>query len=147
MNGIELKWMSGTDPIMAELRAFRHQMLYKPFNIPSGRVQWDDTAMNARHLVALKSGSILGYVRLEQHGTEAQVRHLCVDPDQQGCGLGGELLDAVIAKAKEQGAELIFLNARFTAQGLYRSRGFKEVGSLFESEQTLLPHRRMELAL
>lgn len=147
MSRYEYKWVSGTDPAMVELRAFRHRILYQPFGVPSARVDWDDRAENTRHLVAMSGDRIMGYCRLQRDGAEAQIRHLCVDPDERGHGLGGELIDRAMARARQDGAERIFLNARFTAQGLYRSRGFAEVGELFETEQTLLPHRRMERKL
>lgn len=143
----EFRWVGGSEPIMIDLRAFRHRQLYQPFGVPSARIEWNDTQPGVTHLVALRDDEIVGYGRLEKRGSEAQIRHLCVGEGERGNGLGGQLIDLLVSRAKEQGAGQVFLNARFTSQGLYRNRGFKEVGELFQSENTLLPHRRMERAI
>ena len=52
---------------------------------------------------------------------------LAVDPKAQGRGIGGQLLDICIEKAKERGATKISLvteDSNQSAQALYASRGF-----------------------
>lgn len=146
MADIDYKWIAGTEPVMRELAAFRYRILYEPFSVAAA-FDWDDGAPGVFHLVAFDRGDIVGYGRLEVRGAESQVRHLSVDPAKRGRGIGADLLDLLLLRAKQQSCSTVFLNARFTALGLYRSRGFVENGPIFHTEHTHLPHKRMELQL
>jgi len=141
----DLKWVRPGDLVLRELREFRHRVLYAPYGVDMP--EWDDDDPASMHVVALSRGQLAGYGRLVTRGREAQIRHLCMAAQFRGVGLGAELLDELIGRAREQGAGLVFLNARFTALGLYRSRGFKDVGEMFHTENTHLPHKRMERML
>lgn len=142
----EIVAVRSSDPIFCEVKRLRYRVLYEPFGIPEA-FDWNDDDPNSVHLVAMERGDVIGYGRLEITGAAAQVRHLSVDPKWQRQGLGGELLGELIARARASGAKMVYLNARFTALGLYRGYGFVEVGPVFNAEHTHLPHKRMELIL
>lgn len=62
---------------------------------------------------------------------EAHVLNLCVHPHWQGQGHGRRLLEHLLSVADGRGATHIFLEVRATnetAQILYRSLGFNEIG-------------------
>lgn len=144
MTDVDYKWIAGNEPVMRELVEFRYRILYEPFGVAAS-FDWNDGAVGVFHLAAFERGDIAGYGRLEVRGPEAQVRHLSVDLSKRGRGIGAGLLDLLVLRAKQQACELVYLNARFTALGLYRSRGFEERGPIFHTEHTHLPHKRMEL--
>ena len=62
---------------------------------------------------------------------EAEVLTVAVSRKERGRGLGGALLDELLARAREGGAEDVFLEVRSRdpiAQKLYSGRGFAAVG-------------------
>ncbi len=135
-----------SDPAFTQAKMLRYRALFKPFGVPEN-TDFGDTDPASTHVVALDGGRVVGYARLVRRGNEAQIRHLCVDPKVQGRGLGTELMKTLIERARDAGAKTVFLNARFTALGVYRRLGFAEVGPLIPAEDVALPHKRMELKL
>src|SRR5215204_3081895 len=101
-------------------------------------------------------GMALGMQGLADDGAGPPVRGLChvsmvfVTPDHWGMGLGGRLVDALVAEARTRGYDRAQLwthadNPR--ARRLYESRGFKhsgrqkeEFGELIVHYQRALPH-------
>lgn len=74
---------------------------------------------------------IAGYAAAWFVGREAELGDLAVAPNDRRCGIGGELVDAVLEVARTRGVIRMFLEVREgnrSAQGLYRSRGFEIVG-------------------
>jgi len=134
------------DISFAEAKQLRYHVLFAPFGV-SSLAEFDDENPDSTHMVVLDAGRVVGYGRLVMSGSEAQIRHVCVSPSSQGHGVGTRILDALVELAREKGARMVFLNARFTALGVYRRLGFKEVGDLIPAEDIALPHKRMELQL
>ena len=135
-----------TDPAFAEAKQLRYSVLFQPFGISAFR-DFDDGNPDSQHIVYFQGGRVVAYGRLVLRGDEAQIRHLCVSPSAQGQGVGTQVLKELIALARKAGVKTVFLNARFTALGMYRHFGFKEVGGLIPAEDVALPHKRMELNL
>jgi len=86
----------------------------------------------SRHyLVAVQAGVIIGYAGLLAAGTQADVATIAVTGGKQGQGTGAALLEALLAEARRRGCAEVFLEVRvdnLRAQGLYRSRGFSQIG-------------------
>jgi ribosomal-protein-alanine N-acetyltransferase len=64
-------------------------------------------------------------------GTQADVLTIAVHPDRWTHGIGSLLLGALIDEASRRGCTEVFLEVRKDnprAQGLYRRRGFEEIG-------------------
>jgi len=134
------------DISFAEAKQLRYSVLFAPFGV-SSLTDFDDDNPDSTHVAAFDRGRVVGYGRLVMRGSEAQIRHVCVAPTAQGRGLGTAILNSLVALARERGAKTLYLNARFTALGVYRRLGFKEVGELIPAEDVALPHKRMELQL
>jgi ribosomal-protein-alanine N-acetyltransferase len=86
---------------------------------------------DTRHYLVAESGSgIVGYGGLIAYDDEAHIATLGVAVDRQGEGLGALLLDALLAEADRR-SPVVLLEVRAdneVAQGLYRRRGFAEIG-------------------
>ena len=103
-------------------------------------------------LVAEHGGGLLGYVLVLFHGRTALARlySMAVAPEQQGQGLGRELLRAAEAAALDGGAALMRLEVNpgnAAAVALYRSVGYTDIGiyrAYYEDDSDAL---RMEHAL
>jgi GNAT superfamily N-acetyltransferase len=141
-----VRFIDTTDPLFEQAKALRYAVLFEPFGV-SKDTDFEDASFGSLHAVALVGDKVVGYGRLQKRVGEAQVRHLCVDPSAQGGGIGTAVLQALIDRARRDGVKLVYLNARFTAMGVYRRVGFTETGPIFHTEHTHLPHKRMELVL
>lgn len=76
-------------------------------------------------------GTISGYSIMSIAAAEAHVLNLCVHPRVQHHGHGRRLLNTVLERAHEAGAEKVFLEVRpsnVPALALYHSLGFREIG-------------------
>ena len=93
----------------------------------------DELAQTAtRHyLVADDGGTVVGYAGLIAYDDEAHVATIGVAAARQGKGIGAALLDALLAEADRRRSPVVLLEVRAdntVAQGLYRRRGFTEIG-------------------
>lgn len=73
---------------------------------------------------------VIGYAGLLAPGPEADVQTIAVAPAVQGRGVGGVLIDALVAQAGVAGATSLLLEVRAdneAAIGLYRKRGFERI--------------------
>ena len=74
---------------------------------------------------------VLGYVVALLYGEEGEIADLAVAPAARRRGIGGVLLDRVVATAMESGVRALYLEVResnVAARALYQSRGFDQVG-------------------
>jgi GNAT superfamily N-acetyltransferase len=67
-------------------------------------------------------------------------------PEVRGAGFGKALLDACVAAARENGAAILWCNARTSAADFYAKNGWRIVGAEFDIP-TVGPHFRMSRAL
>jgi ribosomal-protein-alanine N-acetyltransferase len=87
---------------------------------------------DTRHyLVAVDdAGCVVGYAGLIAYPEEAHIATVGVTGSAQGQGIGARLLDALLTEADTR-SQVVLLEVRAdneVAQGLYRRRGFAEIG-------------------
>ena len=73
----------------------------------------------------------VGHGVLSAAGDESHLLNLTVKPENQGHGLGLQLLEHLMSRAKNRGAETTFLEVRVsnrTAVRLYERFGYNEIG-------------------
>ncbi|HEX4665683.1 MAG TPA: GNAT family N-acetyltransferase [Chthoniobacterales bacterium] len=121
----------------------RWRVLREPWRQPRGSER-DDREADSHHVMIAGSDSRpLAIGRLHFNSPdEAQVRFMAVEPEAQGRGLGGVILNELERRARAAGAKAIVLNAREDAERFYRKHGFVTVGAaptLFD----VLKHVRM----
>ena len=91
----------------------------------------DTIASSGHHLMSLREGRAVGFLLSSFVLDEAQLLLICVSPDWQGVGVGGQLLKELINRSQDQGQKLIYLEVRSgneRAIRLYRSLGFIDIG-------------------
>lgn len=116
-------------PSVAELekRSFSRPWSAEGFKDVLGR---DDVLF----LVALScrdKTDVLGYICMYMSLDEGEITNVAVLPEYKRQGIATVLLDETVKLAGERGITHIFLEVRRSnepALGLYRSRGFKELG-------------------
>ena len=82
-------------------------------------------------LVAEEAGEICGYLGMYQSLDEGEITNVAVAPEMRNTGIGWELMQVAIAKAKEQGILQIVLEVRVSnasAIHLYEKCGFLNCG-------------------
>jgi ribosomal protein S18 acetylase RimI-like enzyme len=94
--------------------------------------------------VAEEDGAVIGtglcWKQGPRHGTLGAV---IVSPHHQGQGIGRQLMDRVL---QELGERCTLLNATVAGQSLYRSLGFKPIGTIHQHQGTLLAAPPVALA-
>jgi ribosomal-protein-alanine N-acetyltransferase len=87
---------------------------------------------DTRHYLVAEDGeTVVGYAGLIAYDDEAHVATIGVTGSRQGEGIGALLLDALLAEADRRRSPVVLLEVRADnelAQGLYRRRGFAEIG-------------------
>jgi ribosomal-protein-alanine N-acetyltransferase len=87
---------------------------------------------DTRHYLAAVDGAeVVGYAGLIAYPDEAHIATIGVTGARQGEGIGGRLLDALLAEADRRGTPVVLLEVRATdeaTQGLYARRGFVPIG-------------------
>ncbi|MCK5811418.1 MAG: GNAT family N-acetyltransferase [Clostridiales bacterium] len=77
-------------------------------------------------LVAVKDNQIVGSIRLEKNGFEAEIRRLSVDDDWQGNGIGHMLMDVV--ELQDQSIKRLWLLTgakSYRSINMYKKFGYK----------------------
>src|SRR6266487_1332521 len=149
-----------SSPGVAEIRvittgetlSLRQTVLRPGRSIAAAQFSGDD-APATRHFGAFSAGRLVGIASLflaempGQSGVAAwQLRGMATAPEARGKGFGRALGAACVAFARENGARLLWCNARTPAVGFYRKLGFETLGGEFEIPG-VGPHFRMTLQL
>lgn len=114
-----------------EVAAIELACFSDPWSEASFRQAVDNPGVFFRIATEGASGPVVGYVVAWFAGGEGEIANVAVVPSARGRGIGGMLLDAAIAAARDHGAEALYLDVRESnarARALYDSRGFVEVG-------------------
>nr|WP_179463868.1 ribosomal protein S18-alanine N-acetyltransferase [Janibacter alkaliphilus] len=95
---------------------------------------WHELAGRPRrdYLVLTDPDGVLGYAGLDHGGEVSDVMTIAVHPRGRGHGLGQRLLDELVARARQAGAQRIMLEVRAdnaAARGLYERSGFATVAT------------------
>jgi len=143
MSAIEYRFVTPSDPLFAQAQILRWQILRQPLGIEY-RADMNDREPGKQHLVAVEGDRVVGYCCVILRPDGAQIRGMAVDESMRGRGVGKGMALKLIDRARQADAQLIWLNARFTALEFYRKLGFVDVGGFFNSEETSLPHKRLE---
>ncbi|WP_257164793.1 GNAT family N-acetyltransferase [Bradyrhizobium sp. SRS-191] len=99
----------------------------------------------ADSLIILRDGAPVGRLLLDRATSRWHVVDLALLPGARNGGVGREIMQAVTAAAREQGADMLSLavaTANEDAMRFYARLGFSDV-----AEAATASHRRMELAL
>jgi predicted GNAT family N-acyltransferase len=107
----------------------RWKILRAPWNQPPGSER-DPLDERSTHIMAVNNTrELLGVGRLHFNSiSEGQVRYMAVAIDHQRNGIGTLILETLENKARQLGAASIVLDARETAFGFYRKRGYQPTG-------------------
>jgi amino-acid N-acetyltransferase len=80
----------------------------------------------ARFYLAAVDGQVVGVGGLEPHGDAGLLRSVVVDPDERDRGLGGALVAALEAEAREAGVDTLYLLTD-TAPDFFAGHGYTPI--------------------
>ena len=110
-------------------------------------MEWDEADHSALHCVAVnRMGMALATGRLLQHAPGvSRIGRMAVKKSMRGSDLGAQVLQALMAAARERGDRSVLLHAQCTAEGFYKRAGFAPQGPVFE--EAGIAHIEMVCAL
>lgn len=95
--------------------------------LASAKLPFDDVSSERQEfVVAVVNGQIVGCGALERFGAAALLRSLAVVDEHRGAGVGGQLYQRLLARAKELGLTRLFLLTT-TAAPYFSRRGFEVI--------------------
>ena len=106
-------------------------------------IEWDDQDAKSLHALAYSAaGEAIATGRLLPDG---HIGRMAVLKEWRGKGVGGAILERLMAAARERGDQEIELFAQTHALEFYRRYGFVEQGEVFE--EAGIPHQAMRRKL
>ena len=138
---IEFIWLEGKDdltlPYAIRIRVFCDEQGYTP------EMEIDDQDTDSWHVLLRSAGkpAATGRVYWKEAGVMALGR-IAVDKEWRGKGIGRLIVEEMIRKAEELGAERLQLDAQCRAAGFYEKLGFTVCGE--EHMDGHVPHVLME---
>jgi N-acetylglutamate synthase-like GNAT family acetyltransferase len=103
----------------------RHQTLREPWGQPKGSERVEDDATAVHAMLVNDNGEAFGVCRLHLNSPqEGQLRFMGILAEQQGKGLGHQLLSYMDERARGLGATTMVLHAREKAVNFYRRNGY-----------------------
>lgn len=133
---------------LAEASALRHRVFVGEQAVPE-EIEQDEHDLTADHILAHDQGRLVGTGRLFTVGSGEQaygkIGRMAVDPACRGQGIGRQMLDRLVALAREQGLTRVVLDAQCHAQRFYEQAGFTVASPVFQ--EAGIDHVRMECTL
>lgn len=125
-----------------EARPIRLAVFVEEQRVPV-EIEWDDQDEKSVHALAYSGdGKALATGRLLPDG---HIGRMAVLKEWRGKGVGGAILERLVAVARERGDREIELFAQTHAIPFYQRYGFVENGEIFE--EAGIPHQAMRRAL
>lgn len=106
----------------------RQGVLYPELSLDEMGMEED---LSGIHFGAYCEDDLVAVISLFNEEHNCQFRKFAVHPSMQGKGVGKLLLDYITGYAVNNGAVLLWCNARISAIGFYVKSGFKHTGKFF----------------
>jgi predicted GNAT family N-acyltransferase len=116
------------DTLRADARLIRFEVFVDEQKVPA-EIELDDMDPLSLHAVAYDAAGVpIGTGRLLPDG---HIGRMAVRKAGRGGGIGGALLQGLMAKARERGDARVVLNAQTVAAPFYQAHGFAISGAEF----------------
>jgi predicted GNAT family N-acyltransferase len=116
------------DVLRADAALIRHEVFVLEQNVPA-ELELDDLDQACVHAVAYdQHGQAIATGRLLPDG---HIGRMAVRPGGRGQGVGGAILQALMAQARQRGDLQVMLNAQVHAAPFYAQHGFVQEGEEF----------------
>ncbi|MGZ3692509.1 MAG: GNAT family N-acetyltransferase [Pseudobdellovibrio sp.] len=110
----------------------------------------EDNLETTFHLGILQNGKVIcngtfmlqGHEKLKSNHTSYRLRGMATDPDFQQKGLGRKIIMAAEEMLKQKNCDLLWFNARVSAEGFYQKLGYTALPEIFNID-TIGAHKVM----
>lgn len=99
------------------------------------------------HYGLFKGEELISVISLFIKGNEARFRKFATEVAYQGKGYGTQVLNFLIAEAREKGIKTLTCDARLTAAGFYKRFGMEESSEVFTYSERGLEYIKMKIDL
>jgi predicted GNAT family N-acyltransferase len=131
----------GWDEARAEASRIRTTVFVEEQHVPAA-IEMDDQDAVCVHALVYEDGRAVGTGRLLPDG---HIGRVAVLKERRAQGVGGAILDRLVAEARRRGMKSVVLSAQTHALGFYRKHGFRQEGPIFE--EAGIPHQEMRRVL
>ncbi len=123
----------GWDALGGAAAPLRTQVFVHEQGVPAD-LEWDEEDARAVHAVAFnRLGMAVATGRLLAPAPgQAKIGRMAVHAALRGAGLGEQIMEALLAVARDRGDTEVILHAQRSAEGFYRRLGFQPQGEPFE---------------
>ena len=132
-------------PEYEQMLRLREEILRKPLGLGFTA---EDLEPDKKDILigAFDDGRMLGCCILRDEGNRTiRLRQMAVKNNQQGKGIGQQIMRFAETLARDIGYRVLSMHARDTAIGFYEKQGFRVVGEGFM--EVTIPHHKMEKML
>lgn len=144
---MRLRWIAQDDPLYAQERRLRFEVLRAPLGMPEGSEE-NPREAECAHCVAIddageSAGRVVGCVLALRDDDPSRVKllQMAVAADQAGRGVGASLVRELERRVRAEGAVTVYMHARISARGFYERLGYAAIGEVFS--EVGLPHVKM----
>jgi predicted GNAT family N-acyltransferase len=125
----------------AEASRIRFRVFVEEQGVPRD-IELDELDAGCVHALAFEEGRAVGTGRLL---ADAHIGRMAVLEGWRGCGIGSQILEALIAQARGRGDRAVILSAQVHALEFYARHGFQAMGEIYQ--EAGIPHRAMRRKL
>jgi predicted GNAT family N-acyltransferase len=127
---------------LAESYAVRRNVFVEEQGV-APELEYDGLDAAAKHVIARVDDQVIGTARLVVEGDVGRVGRMAVLKTYRGQGVGGALLNALLALAREQKLAGVYVHAQIQAVDFYGRFGFVAEGAQFD--EAGIPHVKMTI--
>ena len=99
-------------------------------------------AIAQERIVSNGTFMLQSHSELKKVAISYRLRGMATDPTFQGQGLGRKIIEAAEVELLKRNCDLLWFNARVSAEAFYRKLGYTAIENIFEIE-TVGPHKVM----
>ena len=137
---IDVRLLSWSEAREAASR-IRFAVFVEEQRVPA-EIELDARDADSVHALATLDGRVIGTGRLLP---DAHVGRMAVLKEARGRGVGGRILEALVARARARGDREVVLSAQVHAVPFYERHGFEAFGEIYQ--EAGIPHRDMRRRL
>lgn len=121
----------------------RYRIFYAPTNTSMDAI-YDEFEKDSEHLIAVKDGKLIGYMRLTVKADTAYLTQFVTDESVRGIiSIPATLVTMLEKLAREKGASKILGEIRLPVAKAAKKFGFTVSDEIFASKKTGIPHKRI----
>jgi len=126
---MDILWLKGSDDLK-DAYAIRHQVFIIEQKVPE-KEEWDEYDKTSDHILLYQDGKPIGTGRLLVIDGNYFLGRIAVLKEYRGKDRGKILVESMLDRAAQKGANEVHIHAQTYAMGFYEKLGFRAYGETF----------------